>query len=138
MNGKEGNSIDLTVWKNTKISEKEKYIKLDISESLIYKILFTKGFSNSWRYLGLRSNTYKIKYIKNTILPLLNITSKTVFTLYKFENTKKLMFKDLTLSEDIVEVSNVKNELKYENGKYYMYVYPDEMHTYYAKMHIEL
>lgn len=138
LNGKEGNSIDLTVWKNTKISEKEKYIKLDISESLIYKILFTKGYSNSWRYLGLRSNTYKIKYIKNTILPLLNITSKTVFTLYKFENTKKLMFKDLTLSEDITEVSNVKNELKYENGKYYMYVYPDEMHTYYAKMHIEL
>lgn len=138
LNGKEGKSIDLTVWKNTKISEKDKCIKLDISESLIYKILFTKGFSDSWRYLGLRSNTYKIKYIKNTILPMLNITSKTVFTLYKFENTKKLMFKDLTSSDDIVEVANVKNELRYENGKYYMYVYPEEMHTYYAKMHIEL
>lgn len=138
MNGIEGKSIDLTVWKNTKVSEKDKCIKLDISESLIYKILFTKGFSDSWKYLGLRSNTFKIKYIKNTILPMLNITSKTVFTLYQFDETKKLMFKDLINMDGLTEVSNVKNELKYENGKYYMYVYPDEKHTYYAKMHIEL
>lgn len=136
--GLEGDSIDLTIWKNTKVTEKDKCIKLDISESLVYKILFTKGYSDSWRYLGLRSNTYKIKYIRNTILPLLNITSNTVFTLYKLEGTKKLMFKDLTSFDDIVEVKNVRNELRYENGKYYMYVYPDEMHTYYAKMHIEL
>lgn len=138
LNGIEGNSFDLTVWKNTKVSEKEKYIKLDISESLIYRILFAKGFSDSWRYLGLRNNTYKIQYIKNTILPLLNITSKTKFTFYMFEGTKKLMFKDLSSSTDITEVNNIKNELKYENGKYYMYVYPEEMHTYYAKMHIDL
>ena len=137
-NGIEGDSIDLTVWKNTKVIEKDKCIKLDISESLIYKILFTKGFSDSWRYLGLRSNTYKIKYIKNTILPLLNITSKTVFTFYVLEDTKKLAFKDLTSTPNMVQVGNIKNELKYENGKYYMYVYPEEMHTYYAKMHIEL
>lgn len=137
-NGIEGSSMDLTVWKNTKVIEKDKCIKLDISESLIYKILFTKGFSDSWRYLGLRSNTYKIKYIKNTILPLLNITSKTVFTFYVLEDTKKLAFKDLTSTPNMVQVSNIKNELKYENGKYYMYVYPEEMHTYYAKMHIEL
>ena len=138
LNGIEGNSFDLAVWKNTKVSEKEKYIKLDISESLIYKVLFTKGFSDSWRYLGLRNNTYKIQYIKNTILPLLNITSNTKFTFYMFEGTRKLMFKDLSSSTNIVEVKNIKNELKYENGKYYMYVYPDEMHTYYAKMHIDL
>ena len=55
-----------------------------------------------------------------------------------FEGTRKLMFKDLSSSTNIVEVKNIKNELKYENGKYYMYVYPDEMHTYYAKMHIDL
>lgn len=138
LNGIEGNSFDLTVWKNTKVSEKEKYIKLDISESLIYKILFAKGFSDSWRYLGLRNNTYKIRYIKNTILPLLNISSNTKFTFYMFEGTRKLMFKDLSSSTDITEVKNIKNELKYENGKYYMYVYPEEMHTYYAKMHIDL
>jgi hypothetical protein len=138
LNGAEGKSFDLTVWKNTKVSEKEKYIKLDISESLIYRILFARGFSDSWRYLGLRNNTYKIQYIKNTILPLLNITSKTKFTFYMFEGTKKLMFRDLSTSTDIVEVDNIKNELKYENGKYYMYVYPEEMHTYYAKMHIDL
>lgn len=137
-NGLEGNSIDLTIWKNTKVIEKDKCIKLDISESLIYMILFTKGYSDSWRYLGLRSNTYKIKYIKNTILPLLNITSNTVFTFYKMENTKKLAFKDLSSMSDMVQVSNIKNELRYENGKYYMYVYPEEMHTYYAKMHIKL
>jgi hypothetical protein len=138
MNGSDGNSIDITVWKNTKISEKEKYIKLDITESLIYKILFTKGYSESWKYLNLRSNTYKIKYIKNTILPMLNITKNNVFSLYMIEDTKKLLFKDLNMLENVTEVTNVKNELRYENGKYFMYIYPTEPHTYYAKMHIDL
>lgn len=138
LNGIDGDFIDLGIWKNTKIIEKDKCIKLDISESLIYKILFAKGFSNSWKYLGLRSNTHKIKYIKNTILPLLNITSNTLFTFYVMEDSKKLAFKDLISLSNITQIENIKNELRYENGKYYMYVYPKEAHTYYAKMHIKL
>lgn len=138
LNGIDGREVEITVWKNTKINEREQYIKLDITESLIYKILFAKGYSESWKYLNLRSNTHKIKYIKNTILPLINITDNTVFRLYKIENTSKLLFKDLNSMADVVEVENVKHELKYENGKYYMYVYPEYPHTYYAKMYIEL
>ena len=138
LNGADGKEVEITVWKNTKINEREQYIKLDITESLIYKILFAKGYSESWKYLNLRSNTHKIKYIKNTILPLINITDNTVFRLYKIENTSKLLFKDLNSTADVVEVENVKHELKYENGKYYMYVYPEDPHTYYAKMYIEL
>lgn len=139
LNGIEGNTIEISQWKNTKVSEREKYIKLDITESLIYNILFTKGYSESWKYLNLRSNTYKIKYIKNTILPLLNIDNNCVFSLYKFDNTKKLLFRDLNISsENIIKVDNVKHELRYENSKYYMYIYPTELCTYYAKMLIKL
>jgi hypothetical protein len=138
LNGSDGKEVIITVWKNTKINEREQYIKLDITESLIYKILFAKGYSESWKYLNLRSNTHKIKYIKNTILPLINITDNTVFQLYKIENTNKLLFKDLNSMADVIEVKNVKHELKYENGKYYMYVYPETPHTYYAKMYIKL
>ena len=31
-----------------------------------------------------------------------------------------------------------KNEIKYENGKYYMYIYPNDRCTYYAKMTINI
>ena len=40
--------------------------------------------------------------------------------------------------DEFEEVKNFKNELKHENGKYYMYVYPSEKHMYYAKMIINL
>jgi hypothetical protein len=41
-------------------------------------------------------------------------------------------------NENLEEVKNIRNELRHENGKYYMYVYPTEKHMYYAKMIITL
>ena len=37
-----------------------------------------------------------------------------------------------------IEYENFKNELKHENGKYYMYLYVEDPYTYFAKMTITL
>ena len=139
LNGSNGNTIEITSWKNTEISQKNKYIKLDITDSLVYNILFRDAFNKYWSYLNLTDNTYKINYIKNTILPLININNKTKFVLYKNDKLLKSLKFNSELNEDeCTEIMNYKNELKYENGKYYMYVYPEDISSYYAKMIINL
>lgn len=139
LNGSNGKSIEITSWKNTEISQKNKYIRLDITDSLVYNILFREAFNKYWNYLSLTDNTYKINYIKNTILPLININNKTKFVLYKSDKLLKVLKFNGELDETkAAEILNYKNELKYENGKYYMYVYPEEISVYYAKMIIDL
>lgn len=139
LNGADGNTVEITSWKNTEISNKNGYIRLDITDSLVYNILFRDAFNKHWKYLNLSDNTYKINYIKNTILPLININNKTKFVLYKSPNlTKSLVFNSELNEDESVMITNYKNELKYENGKYYMYIYPEETSQYYAKMIIDL
>jgi hypothetical protein len=139
LNGSNGRTVEITSWKNTEISQKNKYIKLDITDSLVYNILFRDAFNKYWNYLNLTDNTYKINYIKNTILPLININNKTKFVLYKNDKIlKSLKFNSELNENECSEIINYKNELKYENGKYYMYVYPEEISSYYAKMIIDL
>jgi hypothetical protein len=59
--------------------------------------------------------------------------------LYKDSNLSKYLYFNSDLNEDTAtEIINYKNELKYENGKYYMYVYPEDITGYYAKMIINL
>ena len=139
LNGADGNKIEITSWKNTEISKTKKYIKLDVTDSLVYNILFRPAFSAAWKYLGINSNDYKINYIKNTILNFININNKTKFILVKdsVKNTSLSFMTDYEENGTEV-VTNFKNELKYENGKYYMYIYSEDTYTYYAKMIITL
>ena len=139
LNGSDGNTIEITSWKNTEISNAKKYIKLNVTDSLIYNILFRPSFSSAWKYLNVNSNDYKINYIKNTVLNFININNKTKFVLSKDSSKKSgLSFITDYNESDTEVVTNFTNELKYENGKYYMYIYPEDTYTYYAKMIITL
>jgi hypothetical protein len=138
LNGSNGNTITITSWKNTKIYKNEKYIKLNITDSLIYNILFANAFNVSWKALSSSTNNDKINYIKNTILKFININNKTKFSLYKDLTKRSVLSFNSEYITDSENIVNFKNELKYENGKYYMYVYPEDMSTYYAKMIITL
>lgn len=139
LNGIDGSTIILDNWSSTKIDLHNGFIRLNISETLIRYIMFSEGFLDSWDYLSLRNNTYKIRYIKNTVLKYININNKVKFEVYDIPGTYSMFFMD-TLDEDenLEKVDNIKHELKYENGKYYMYIYPDEPHIYYAKMTIKI
>ena len=130
--------VEITNWKNTYINEEEGYIKLDINDSLVYSILQSGPFIESWQPLYLTTNDYKINYIKNYVLKFININNKTKFILRKDKSLLKSLRFNGIYDDDFEEVKNFKNELKHENGKYYMYVYPTEKHMYYAKMIINL
>lgn len=139
LNGKDGSTLVIDRWKNTKILLKEKCIKLDVTESIILNILFKEGFSDAWRYLNMNSNTYKIRYIKNYVMNFININNMTKFELFKNPKSYNMYFRDgAAESESYESADNIKHELHYENGKYFMYIYPEIPHVYYAKMTIEL
>ena len=130
--------VEITNWKNTYINEEEGYIRLDINDSLVYSILQSGPFIESWQPLYLTTNDYKINYIKNYVLNFININNKTKFVLRKDKSMLKSLRFNGIYNDNLEEVKNFKNELKHENGKYYMYVYPTEKHMYYAKMIINL
>ena len=130
--------VEITNWKNTYINDEEGYIRLDINDSLVYSILQTGSFIESWQPLYLTTNEHKINYIKNYVLNFININNKTKFILRKDKSMLKSLRFNGIYDDEFEEVKNFKNELKHENGKYYMYVYPSEKHMYYAKMIITL
>lgn len=125
-------------WKNTYINEDEGYIRLDVNDSIVYSILQMTPFIESWQPLYLTTNEYKINYIKNYILDFININNKTKFVLRKDKTMLKSLRFNGIYNDELEEVKNMRNELRHENGKYYMYVYPTEKHMYYAKMIITL
>ena len=135
---KEKDDIEITSWRNTSVSYNNGYIKLNITDSLLHLILNSKSFINEWKYLKITSNDSKINYIKNTILPLININNKSRIVLKENKvQTDKFTF-ERDFNDTYYNVSNYKNTLKYENGKYYMYVYPENNYTYTVKMIIDL
>lgn len=138
-NGKSSiQNFEITTWKNTSISHIRKYIRIDISDSLIYKLLNDSNFAKAWDYLKLGSNNYKINYLKKTVLPLININNKTRIVL-KRNNILRDNFSFIQDYDDsMTTVANYKNTLKYENGKYYMYIYPEDNYEYSVKMIIDL
>ncbi len=139
LHNKDEQYININIWKNSKISSKDKYIKLNITDSLVYYILFKPGYIKNWEKLNINDSAYKINYIKNCILPHININSYNKITIYADINTSGLTISDLPSNLDNINIiNNCKNNLSYENGKYYMYIYPDLSCTYYANLEIKL
>lgn len=134
----EEQSFEITSWKNTSISRAKKYIRLDISDSIVYKLINNEQYMKTWNYLKISSNNYKINYIKKTILPLININNKTRIVLKRNSTTSSSFNFTQDFDDSMITVDNYKNILKYENGKYYMYIYPEDNYTYCAKMIIDL
>ena len=135
---REKDDIEITEWRNTSMSYTKGYIRLNITDSLIYMILNDKNFLKAWKYLKLSSNDSKINYIKNTVLPLININNKSRFILKENRISNSKFTFEREYNDNFYEVSNYKNSLTFENGKYYMYVYPENDYTYSVKMIIDL
>ena len=138
LNGANGKQIILTNWQNTETSIVNRYIRLNISDTLMNDILFRTSFNTYWNYLRLTNNNYKIQYINNVILPLIHISNKTKFNFYKDSQQLSNYQFSSNYDDSIPEITNIRNELRYENNKYYMYIYPEDTGMYYAKMTIDL
>jgi hypothetical protein len=130
--------IEIESWKNVEVLPEQKCIKINITDSLIYLILNTPAFVNSWTNITKSGNEWKIKYIKNFILNFININNKTKFEVRRSNKLLKKMKFNSSYDSTKIEYENFKNELKHENGKYYMYLYVEDPYTYFAKMTITL
>ena len=116
----EDNTITITDWVDTVIDENKKTIRLNITESLINYITFSEGFESNWTRFYSTETLNKAKYIKNSILKHINITSGSVFKLYVVEKSTIFKFIDYSSTYNLKEISNSTNNIVYENDTYYI------------------
>lgn len=131
------NKVSIQNWYNS--IKTDEYIRLCIDDSIIQFIMFSKGFYDSWTQIESNTNDYKVKYIENVILPHFVINNTTKFVIYhKPSAVQTIMFNSKFVDSEEYIISDCKNELRFENNKYYMYLYPSEYGTYAAKMIFDL
>lgn len=147
--------IEITDWKNTIINRNKKTMILDVTESIINKIMYSEGYLSNWYKQTITEPGDKRRYIENSILPLINIDEKCIFEMYespirtnrislnssivnalKDSNTTRVSKKSVLPIYKKVE--NMSNTLYKENNKYYMRIEGLNSYTYSAKMKIYL
>lgn len=114
------NTITITDWVDTVTDEHKRTVRLNITESLINYITFSEGFESNWTRFNSTETLNKAKYIKNSILNHINITSGSVFKLYVVEKSTVFKFIDYTPIYNFTELSNSTNNIIYENDTYYI------------------
>lgn len=133
--------VSVTKWKNVKTNASKKTIKIDVTSSLINMIMETDGFKSTW----IKKNTYgdgtkKANYILNNIVRFIDINRYTTLDIKRkigeYGNIDIVDFNDM--GNDTKSVTNIRTELKYENEKYFLYIYPNEMGVYGIKMTFSL
>lgn len=134
---KNNNSIQITNWTKTTGNKNRNMISFNISESLINKIYTSKTFNDTWYKLGLNDNTDKINYIKNNIMNIININTTNKLNVYFYEDGVNGFVNTLSDTDKTKYklVTNIKNELIFSNGSYYMHIYMNN--TTKGKYHIE-
>lgn len=137
LNGVEGNELDIQTWLNSSYSRKN--TKLNITDSIYEKIMRSPGFKSIWDAVGPVDESYKSKFIKNTIIDLINVTENCQFELYKKPNSGKFEFaRSESDYSGYQKVSNVENKI-YKNGdSYFIDLTNLEQMKYAAKLNIKL
>ena len=147
--------IDITIWKNTVINKAKRVIILDITESLINKIMYSSGYLSNWSGQRITEPADKRRYIENSILPLIDINENCTFEFYESPiTTNKITMNNFLISDiektltsrvakkSIVpaykKLENLTNTLYKKNNKYYMRIEGLNSYAYSAKMRINL
>ena len=134
--------IDITEWKGTVIDNIKKTMVLDITESVINRIMFTEGYMSNWRSMKKVKPADKRRYIENSIMPFINIDDKCQFEMYESpsESIGEITIRTGMFPESGThrKIQNMTNTLYKENDKYYMKIEGLDAYEYAAKMRIRL
>lgn len=136
--GTADNTITLTNWVDTIVDENNKKVRLNITESLINYITFSKGFKSNWTNFNSIESFNKTKYIKNSILNLIKIDSNCTFKLYIVEESSMFRFLDYGNNYIFKTMKNSSNNIICENGIYYIELDNLDNHIYSATLTIKL
>lgn len=117
--GNDTNTITLTKWTRTELDKSKKKIRLNVTDTLINFITFSPGFESNWTSFSGAESFNKTKYIMNSIMKNIDITSSCVFKMYTLKNSRNF---DYINYDNLIfeEVSNTSNKLIQENNTYYI------------------
>ena len=135
--GEIDNTITIKDWTKTTLDKNKKRIRLNVTESLINYITFHPGFKSNWTSFENIKSFNKTKYIKNSILKYIDITSSCTFKLYYAKNSKYFDFIDIN-DRELIEIPNITNRLYKENDTYYIDIEDLGEHTYTATLTIKI
>lgn len=122
---KENNSRELSLseWSDFEIDDIKYTIKIDLTASIISKILTSAGYLSNWNSSSSESTDIsKTNYIENTIFKYIKINNSTKVKVYRIAGSDTFGFNSLDESNinKYVEVTNVSNSLSFENNHYHM------------------
>lgn len=137
------NIIILKDWPSHTINKNSKSVTIDITAALFEKINSYPGFQQNWTNRGITDETYKNRYIENSIIKNIMINDKNIFKVYENSSSKEFDFMvEAPQDEDTLRkftvLKNIHNKLYLENNKYYMDITNLGNHSYYAEFYIEL
>ena len=136
--GKVIKTITIDSWFNSRIDSSNKKITLDITSSLINKILFMEGYSENWENKNIDDVKNKSLYIENSILKYISIDEKCKVTIYKVNNTNSLSIIDIASYDNLYEAQNTHNVLIKDGDRYYIELDNLDNSGYAVKFDIEL
>lgn len=122
---KENNSRELSLseWSDFETDDINYTIKIDLTASIISKILTSTGYLSNWNSsLSEPTDISKTNYIENTILKYIKINNSTKVKVYRIAGSDTFGFNSLDESNinKYVELTNVSNSLSLENDHYHM------------------
>lgn len=125
--------VVLTDWINTVIDRASNTITLNITDTLVNKILSEEGYTENWNNVE-SEDINMSKYIENSIIKYFEINNYTKFIVGcdYISNVFSLLPTNESSKYDIV--TNIENELIFVDNKYYMIIKNLENHIYYASM----
>ena len=137
-NNNTNNTITLTNWIDTIVDENNRTVRLNVTESLINYITFSEGFKSNWTRFISTETINKTKYIKNSILKHINISTDCTFKLHVVDDSTIFKFFDYSNIYNYKELNNTSHKLICENDTYYIEINNLDSRVYSATFTIKL
>ena len=136
LKNKKVTSLRISNWINSKFENGKMYF--NITNSLINDIYNSGSFNKIWTELGIGDSSKKINFIKNSILPHININTENVIDVYFSEGLRDRVSD--SKQKKMEPIQNVKATLISSNGYYYVELEPrtDIKGTYFIEYNIKL
>jgi len=137
LNGLDGNELNIQTWLNSSYSRN--ITKLNVTDSIYEHVMRSPGFKSIWAAIGSVEDSYKSKFIKNTIIDLINVTENCKLEIYKKQNSGVFEFaRSESDFSGYDKVNNVENKIYKDGDSYFIEITNLEQMKYAVKLNIKL
>lgn len=132
------NFIEITNWTNSMVNRNKRQIILNITDSVINRIMYSDGYMSNWIGKTVNDPQSKQRYIENSILKFINIDENCKIDIWASESQELDFDEDGENTETTRSIQGVDRSLFNEKGKYYLSLNNLKDYSYTAKMKIYL